>query len=188
MQHWCVIHALVPSDCGCFDMNRSPTQVNSKGTRMLKRKLRKTSTDTPAANRGHGLRHITGRKIGMIVLALATSLTGVAIIAPQASAVTQPCVGQTFGIWDENTYEHCVRDEQVLLNDLWISHAGGNQLLTVDGYYGPHTASDVRAFQYQFDLIIDGITGDQTWGALCVEDEIEGFTGVYWHDAGCFLV
>src|SRR5215472_11489991 len=105
----------------------------------------------------------------MIVLALATALTGIAIIAPSASAATV-CVGQTFGIWDQNTYQRCVHDEQILLNDLWGVHAAGNQHLTVDGYYGSHTVSDVRAFQYQFDLIIDGITGDQTWGALCHED------------------
>jgi peptidoglycan hydrolase-like protein with peptidoglycan-binding domain len=109
------------------------------------------------------------------------------VAAPMASAATA-CVGQTFSIADENTYETCVRYEQILLNDLWGVHAAGNQELTVDGYYGPDTTSDVTAFQAQFSLIIDGITGDQTWGALCHEDQVEGFTGVYWHDAGCYLL
>jgi len=45
-------------------------------------------------------------------------------------------VERTFG--ESNTYQQCVRDEQILLNDLWyVGAAGPNQLLTVDGYYGP---------------------------------------------------
>jgi zinc D-Ala-D-Ala carboxypeptidase len=107
------------------------------------------------------------------------------VTAPQAAAASG-CVTQTFGIWDENTYERCVRDEQVLLNDLWYDHVPGpNQLLTVDGHYGPHTTSDVKSFQTQYVLQIDGITGPVTWRMLCEVDEYYKFTGVYWYDAGC---
>jgi peptidoglycan hydrolase-like protein with peptidoglycan-binding domain len=155
---------------------------------MLNLKLRIRGAAMSAADRDRGLRHITGRHVGMIVLALATALPCVAIIAPSASAAT-PCVEQTFG--ESNTYQQCVLDEQVLLNDLWSVHAAGpNQLLTVDGYYGPHTLSDVKSFQTAYHgspyhLPVDGITHPLTWGVLCIEDAANGFTGAYWHDAGC---
>lgn len=155
---------------------------------MLKLKLRMRGAATSAADRDRGLRRITGWHVGMIVLALATALTGVAISAPSASAATL-CVEQTFG--ESNTYQQCVLDEQVLLNDLWSVHAAGpNQLLTVDGYYGPHTFSDVESFQTAYHgspyhLSVDGITGPLTWGVLCIEDANNGFTGAYWHNAGC---
>jgi peptidoglycan hydrolase-like protein with peptidoglycan-binding domain len=149
---------------------------------MLNRKLRKKSTTTPAAD--SGLRHITGRRIGLIVLALAAALIGVAIIAPSASAASG-CVTETFG--QSNTYQQCVGDEQILLNDLWYAGDTGavNQLLTVDGYYGSHTVSDVRSFQTAYLLTVDGVTGPQTWSKLCQIDRLYGFTGAYWHDAGC---
>jgi peptidoglycan hydrolase-like protein with peptidoglycan-binding domain len=155
---------------------------------MLNRKLRKRGAATSAADQSRGPRHITGLHVGMVVLALTTTLTGIAIIAPGASAAT-PCVEGTFG--ESNTYQQCVRDEQILLNDLWDVHAAGpNQLLTVDGYYGPHTFSDVESFQTAYHgspyhLSVDGITGPLTWGVLCIEDAANGFTGAYWHDAGC---
>ncbi len=63
---------------------------------MLNRKFRKRNTATSAAARGRGLRHITARHVGMIVVALATALTGVAVIAPKASAATA-CVYQHSG-------------------------------------------------------------------------------------------
>jgi peptidoglycan hydrolase-like protein with peptidoglycan-binding domain len=163
------------------------TEVNSKEAKMLNPKLRRRSAAASAADRGRP-RHITVRHVGMIVVALATALTGVAIIAPGASAATL-CVEQTFG--ESNTYQQCVRDEQILLNDLWYSDvAGPNQLLTVDGYYGPHTFSDVEAFQTAYHgspyhLSVDGITGPLTWGVLCIVDAANGYTGAYWHDAGC---
>jgi peptidoglycan hydrolase-like protein with peptidoglycan-binding domain len=149
---------------------------------MLNRKLRKKSTAS-ILDRVRGLRHITGRRVGMIVLALATALTSVAIIAPSASAATG-CVTQLFV--ESNTYQRCVRDEQVLLNDLWYKGAAGpNQLLTVDGYYGSKTFSDVKSFQTAWNDTPDGKTGPETWESLCFIDRVAGFTGTYWHDAGC---
>lgn len=107
------------------------------------------------------------------------------VTAPRASTATA-CVFLDFGIWDENTYLRCVRDEQILLNDLRYDHVPGpNQLLKVDGYYGSHTTSDVKSFQTQYVLQIDGITGPMTWRMLCEVDEYYKFTGVYWYDAGC---
>ena len=152
---------------------------------MLNRKPRQKSTAPSAADPDRRLRHITGRRVGMIVLALATALTGAAITAPSASAASG-CVTQTFGTWDESTYQQCVRDEQILLNNLSSIDLGvTNQLLTVDGYYGPHTFSDVTWFQLNDFLQPDGITGPQTWRVLCAVNREGRFTGVYWHDAGC---
>lgn len=106
--------------------------------------------------------------------------------APEAAADASGCVTEDFSIADENTYEPCVVDEQILLNDIRIDGGGGpNQVLTVDGYYGPDTTSDVTSFQRFWHLSIDGITGPQTWSELCAVDKDLGFTGVYWHGAGC---
>ena len=110
------------------------------------------------------------------------------VTAP-AAAEASGCVTQTFSEADENTYEQCVRDEQVLLNNLFTHFILSNlQDIPVDGYYGPETESDVVMFQADFradGVTIDGITGPQTWWWLCHTNSNAGFTGVYWHDAGC---
>ncbi|HET6192715.1 MAG TPA: peptidoglycan-binding protein [Trebonia sp.] len=155
---------------------------------MLNRKPRQRSTVTSATHRGRGLRHITARHVGMIVVALATALTGVAIIAPRASAATA-CVYRTFE--KSNTYQQCVRDEQVLLNDLYYHHVlGPDRILTVDGYYGSNTFDDVWSFQKETFgyLTVDGITGPHTWQYLCQSDWASGFTGAFYQDAGCAAV
>lgn len=53
-----------------------------------------------------------------------------------------------------------VRSLQTALND-W----GGAKLL-VDGIFGPVTEAAVIRFQKAHGLIVDGIVGNQTWGAL----------------------
>jgi peptidoglycan hydrolase-like protein with peptidoglycan-binding domain len=112
------------------------------------------------------------------------------LTAPQAAAATG-CVTGTFSTRDENTYERCVRDEQVLLNDLHYGRVNGMQrapLLTVDGFYGPKTYSVVRFFQGQDLIKPDGITAPPTWKTLCFVAGNTGFRGVYWRDAGCASV
>lgn len=166
---------------------------------MLNRKLRKRGTATSATDRDRGSRHITGRHVRMIVVAvvaLAAALTGVTITAPRASADFIPCSTQYFGPpgspYYLGTYSRCVRDEQVLLNDLWY-HGGTargtvNQLLAADGDYGPDTASDVHYYNAATGQPGGDITTPYTWGSLCFDDELYGYTGTYWHDASCNLV
>lgn len=140
-----------------------------------------------ATHRGRRFRRIAGRHFRTSVVALAVALTGAAIMAAGASAATQ-CVYRTFG--PSNTYQPCVRDEQILLNDLWYDHSPGvNQLLATDGYYGPHTASDVASFTRYFDRSDPTATTDRdTWITLCQTDWNDGFHGSYWQDVGCPLV
>jgi peptidoglycan hydrolase-like protein with peptidoglycan-binding domain len=110
-------------------------------------------------------------------------------VTPTVTTDSSGCVTEDFSEADEGIYEVCVRDEQVLLNNLWNNYILSNlHELTVDGYYGPSTESDVVMFQANFrpeGVTIDGITGPQTWWWLCHENAINGFEGVYWHGVGC---
>jgi peptidoglycan hydrolase-like protein with peptidoglycan-binding domain len=124
------------------------------------------------------------------VAAVAMLMTGI-VAAPATTAMAATgCVTETFSISDQNTVLQCVRDEQVLLNNIWSagirSGIVGLQQLTVDGQYGPHTQSDVHSFQVGVSTItVDGITGPQTWWHLCSINSNLGFTGAFWHGAGC---
>jgi hypothetical protein len=111
------------------------------------------------------------------------------VTAPGAAADTL-CVDLTFA--QSSTYRPCVADLQVLLNDLYDDHVSGpDQRLSTDGYYGPHTANDVSAFNARWpgwggSATWAGASG--TWGWLCALDNSHGFHGAYWHDAGCSTV
>jgi hypothetical protein len=137
-------------------------------------------------DRGGAPRHIRGWPIAKIVVAFAVAISAVAIEAPRASASTA-CVSQTLGPRD--TYQPCVRDEQVLLNDLWYVRAPGpSQALTTDGYYGSRTAGDVASFNDYLFLSRGphpATTTPDTWKWLCLADQVYGFVGVDWHGAGC---
>jgi peptidoglycan hydrolase-like protein with peptidoglycan-binding domain len=110
----------------------------------------------------------------------------------QAAAAPSGCVTETFTTGDQNTNESCVVDAQILLNDIWSYqqahpkvYLGAGQLLTVDGSYGPHTATDVGSFQFRQKITDDEKLGPQTWDQLCKVDFGLGYRGTYWHDAGC---
>jgi len=111
--------------------------------------------------------------------------------AAQAAAAPSGCVTETFTTADEPYYEACVADAQILFNDLYNTeqskgvNLGVGQLLTVDGSYGPLTANVVGSFQVRWALTFDHELGPQTWRQLCSVDQSWGYTGTYWHDAGC---
>jgi peptidoglycan hydrolase-like protein with peptidoglycan-binding domain len=117
--------------------------------------------------------------------------------AAQAAADPSGCVTENFTNADQPFYEPCVADAQVLFNDLWYYeeqhpnhenplYLGVNQLLTVDGSYGPHTTSVVGFFQASWPpLKVDYELGPKTWHQLCSVAWLHGYRGVYWHDAGC---
>jgi peptidoglycan hydrolase-like protein with peptidoglycan-binding domain len=120
--------------------------------------------------------------------AATTTAASPADVTAPAAAAAATCVDQVFSIADEGTYYTCVNYEQVLLNDLQRVPGPGrftNQTLTTDGYYGPLTTGDVKYFQTQNDIAIDGVTGPQTWYYLCWDDFDYGWTGTYWQAAGC---
>jgi len=141
-------------------------------------------------------RRITGRRFGKKAVALtlapigvaAVSFAGLAITAPGAYAATG-CVTRTFDmVLDEDTYQPCVLDMQVLLNNLYGKGViGPNQRLVTDGYFGINTANDVLEFNIWWNDV-PGQLNEMTptsWGALCGLNSDEGFRGAYWHDAGC---
>jgi peptidoglycan hydrolase-like protein with peptidoglycan-binding domain len=148
------------------------------------------------------------RKVRTLAVAgiMVVAATLVALSTTAASAATTPasaprvaqvaadpsgCVTETFTTADEPYYEACVADAQILFNDLWHTeqtegvNLGVGQLLTVDGSYGPDTANVVGSFQVRWALAYDHELGPQTWGQLCSVDQAWGYTGTYWHDAGC---
>jgi peptidoglycan hydrolase-like protein with peptidoglycan-binding domain len=128
-----------------------------------------------------------------LVALSATSASAATTAASTPAHVTAPtvaaasgCVTETFSIADQGTFERCVRDEQVLLNNIWSKNVvPGLQQLMVDGLYGSHTRDDVKAFQSDLLLTVDGETGPQTWWWVCRINSNGGDRGVYWHDAGC---
>ncbi|HTX85125.1 MAG TPA: peptidoglycan-binding domain-containing protein [Streptosporangiaceae bacterium] len=148
------------------------------------------------------VRTLAGTGIMIVAAAALVTLSTSAASAATTTASAQPghvsatvtadasgCVTEDFSEADEGTYEVCVRDEQILLNNLWNGYVLSNlQEIAVDGYYGPQTESDVVMFQSNFrpeGVTVDGITGPQTWWWLCHINGINGYQGVYWHGAGC---
>jgi peptidoglycan hydrolase-like protein with peptidoglycan-binding domain len=117
--------------------------------------------------------------------AATTTASAPAHVTAPTVAAASGCVTETFTTADQNTDLQCVRDEQVLLNNLRSIGFAGLQQLTIDGQYGSHTTSDVVSFQKDIPITADGRTGPQTWWNLCHYNSVWGFTGVYWHDAGC---
>ena len=81
-----------------------------------------------------------------------------------ASAPIQPTVPRP--VLRRGSSGPAVSELQVRLN-LWIVQSGSSLApLVVDGIFGSRTDAAVRAFQRARGLLVDGIVGPQTWGAL----------------------
>ena len=104
-------------------------------------------------------------------LVAALLLLGAATVAlpVQASAATSasstPCVKRTLRYGAKND---CVGHVQAMLNK--VSDAS----LKVDNKYGPKTTAAVTEWQKtaqksNSSMLVDGITGPQTWGTLCAQ-------------------
>lgn len=82
--------------------------------------------------------------------------------APLASPASG-CATQRFS---KGSTAACVNHLQALYNyhakRLW-----GGSSIPVDGDFGPVTDSALRAYQTRMSLVVDGVVGPQTWGALC---------------------
>lgn len=156
-------------------------------------------------NRGRPGRRIPGGHLGKIVATLAMALTAAAIAAPGAFASfpgdggSTACVFQT--LRPSNTYRSCVKDEQVLLDDLYKAHKpGARWWLTTDGRYGPNTSKEVRAYNLAWfpngfgfgDVTTRSFYPDSpgTWDAVCYAMHHYGLSGgsTYYRAAGCQLI
>jgi hypothetical protein len=108
--------------------------------------------------------------------------------APGEGTQAAACISRT--LRQSSTYQSCVYDLQVLLNDLW-DHGlpGPSRRLVPDGYYGPDTESDVDLYNAANVQPSPGIVATPgTWHSLCLQDYEHGFHGAYWNDAGCAFV
>jgi peptidoglycan hydrolase-like protein with peptidoglycan-binding domain len=81
--------------------------------------------------------------------------------------VTDPI--QPWPIVQQGDQEHPVRTLQHLLR-------ARGKTVTVDGIFGPKTATAVRAFQKDKNLAQDGDVGPKTWSALIIQVR-QGSTG-----------
>ena len=163
---------------------------------MLKRRIRTLAVTgsmlTAAALVALGT---TGASAATTTVAAPAHVT--ALRAAHAAADPSGCVMDNFTTADEPFYEPCVADAQILFNDLWYYeeqhpnhehplYLGVNQLLAVDGSYGPDTAGVVGFFQASWPpLVVDHELGQHTWHQLCYVTWLHGYRGTYWHDAGC---
>lgn len=63
-----------------------------------------------------------------------------------------------------------MRGEAVKLLQSHLNTIGMTPVLKEDGIFGPNTERNVRAFQKEKGLVVDGIVGPYTWGALLGDD------------------
>jgi hypothetical protein len=104
---------------------------------------------------------------------------------PSAAVETAKCVTRTFG--RSSTYQSCVYDLQVLLNDLWNDGVPGpSQRLVPDGDYGPRTESDVASYNAAYVHPSPGtVATPATWHSLCLQGSDRGLRGSSAYLSGC---
>jgi len=116
------------------------------------------------------------------------------VAAPATPAMAASgCVTENFTIADQNTFLTCVKDAQVLLNNIRNDLKPVRPDINVDGFYGPQTEGDVQAFQVDIadlgdTITIDGKLGPQTWWYLCAGNNTFNFQGTFWSNAGCATI
>ena len=97
--------------------------------------------------------------------AFLATLTGQQTPPPAQPTVTAPAANPTIRI--NSTNRDAVRLAQSRLN----LH-GANPRLVEDGLFGPLTDTATRAFQRRNGLVVDGIIGPITWGALNLNPQV----------------
>lgn len=119
-------------------------------------------------------------KLSVIALLVMGFSFGAAVLPTSvASAATTKCVNRQFSIANERKKDTCVKYIQQMVN------ANNGSKLAVDGYYGPKTTAQVRAFQeHRTNLKADGIVGNDTWSNLCASQEKYKTTA---KNAGCTM-
>jgi len=120
--------------------------------------------------------------------AAAGCVSGVKPSASSKGTQSAACISRTFR--QSDTYQSCVYDLQVLLDELWARGLPGpSRRLAADGYYGPDTESDVSSYNAANIRPSPGLVATPgTWHSLCLQDYEHGFRGVYWNDAGCAFI
>ncbi|MFV2102881.1 D-Ala-D-Ala carboxypeptidase family metallohydrolase [Micromonospora sp. LOL_024] len=97
------------------------------------------------------------------IVALALALPGAAI----ASVVTaSPAHADACYTWDRTLYQGRSGSDVRELQLRVAGWAGNNNIVELDGRYGPKTAAAIRRFQSAYGIKVDGIAGPQTFAKL----------------------
>lgn len=114
----------------------------------------------------------------------ATTVKAVPAAVTAMASGSGACVHRLFSYGSSGD---CVADIQQMLNDqIWLAFDSGYRgtYISVSGWFGPITASQVRYFQWKYRLGVDGVAGPRTWRSLCMAAWDSGDTTSY-YGAGC---
>ena len=125
-------------------------------------------------SRRSALPRLAALAIGAALMAPMAPAMAVAVAPAAAPAATASTIAPT-SYWSWLCYTS--RYNLPVLRSTYSSRSGarlvqwslrrlGYNAGPIDGLYGPVTRRAVRAFQINWGLIVDGVTGPQTWGAL----------------------
>ena len=92
------------------------------------------------------------------------------------------CTTYTFSSGSQSV---CVKYIQTIAN----SRAAVSPKLSTDGIFGSKTKYGVQQFQRSYLLTADGVVGPHTWGALCRQGVVAGYTSAAYYAAnssGCY--
>lgn len=86
-----------------------------------------------------------------------------------AGSTPAPCAAYTPN--DALPLQRCDSGSLVLAVQLALQSAG-YEVTALDGEFGNQTDAAVRAFQAAEELVVDGVVGNQTWGAIEFPDNV----------------